>query len=424
MITTGQMSKDANALAIIREGFRRGITPRGIVIALCTALVESNLIMYANERDPESLNYPHERLSYDKNSSGLFQQRPEWWGTVADRMDPARSAGMFYAALARLDYMNESHTPGWYAQQVQRSGFPDRYDQRMSEAQILYDRLTAGESLPVNKPEYSEIDCMTGGGRSNRSRPPINFLLHTEEGNSSAESLARYCDGSRDVSYHYTLRDGVLAAVVDTDYASWSVLDANAFTINLCFAGSRAGWGRADWLARERDIEIAAYVAVQDCRKYGIPIQVIAPPYFQASGISDHRYVTACLGIGTHTDVGDGFPWDVFEMYVAKWSGTASPISGDDELSWGELIKNLNDQPVTREDMIRYMDARLERVERIAIALLDQIGGAGVGAAVAKGEPVKFDGFPQGGGRSAYDLQSAIAAAVRVPGASDLKGGK
>jgi hypothetical protein len=165
-------------------------------------------------------------------------------------------------------------------------------------------------------PQFRELNYLTGGGRSNRSRSPINWLLHTEEGDSSAEQLARYCDGSHDVSYHYTLRDAVLCDVVDTDYASWSVLDANAYTINLCFAGSRVSFSRDQWLQREGDIEVAAFIAVQDCHRYNIPIVVLAPPYRRASGISDHKYVTQELGIGTHIDVGDNFPWDVFTSYV------------------------------------------------------------------------------------------------------------
>lgn len=134
---------DMYARAIIGEGQRRGIAPQGIVIALAVALVESNLTMYANPADPESLTYPHDAISTDYDSTGLFQQRPPWWGSVADRMDPARSAAMFYEALSRFDYTSGAHSPGWYAQQVQQSAYPDRYDERMAEAQRMYDRLSA-----------------------------------------------------------------------------------------------------------------------------------------------------------------------------------------------------------------------------------------------------------------------------------------
>ncbi|MEU4709521.1 N-acetylmuramoyl-L-alanine amidase [Nocardia salmonicida] len=264
---------------------------------------------------------------------------------------------------------------------------------------------------------------MTGGGRSSRSRPPVNFLLHTEEGNASADSLARYCDGRNGVSYHYTLRDGILATVVDTDYASWSVLDANAFTLNLCFAGSRSGWTRADWLARERDIEIAAFVAVEDCRKYGIPPVVVAPPYHETAGISDHRYVTDCLGIGDHTDVGPGFPWDVFTNYVHKYAGVSGG-GNEEDMSWGEIIKNLDGQDVSREDLARWTDKNVNKLLRVGIAILDQLAGPGVGEAVANGTPAKFDGFEQGGNRSLYNLTAATAAKTGVAGARDVKAAK
>ena len=338
-------SQDTIALGIIAEGRRSRtdgsdylrhpvMTERGIVIALATGIVETNLTMYANNSDPESLKYPHDAISADANSSGVFQQRDPWWGTAADRMDVARSAAMFYNHLYKLDYNNTANSPGSYAQGVQRSAYPDRYDQHIDEAQAIYNRLQTQATVnapvlvsavaPVAvAPSYQEIP-MFGNGYSSRSRKPINFFIHTQEGDGTAQSLAQFCNGSNNVSYHYTLRDGVLCDVVDTDYYSWSVLNANVFSINLCFAGSFAGWNRDQWLAREKDIAIAAWIAVQDAHKYGFSTEVITPPYHQAPGISDHKYVTQCLGIGTHRDVGDQFPWDVFKKYVAQYTTPAA----------------------------------------------------------------------------------------------------
>lgn len=332
------------------------MTARGIQIALATGLVESDLTMYANYADPESMRYPHDAIGSDANSVGVFQQRDPWWGTAADRMDVARSAAMFYNRLAKLDY-NGPDSPGSYAQAVQRSAFPDRYDGKFKQAQAIYKKLAGQTAVPTSTPapdaappppKYTEIEAW-GQGYSSRSRPPINFLIHTQEGDGTAESLARFCDGSNNVSYHYTLRDGVLCDVVDTDYYSWSVLDANAFTINLCFAGSFVRWSREEWLRRERDIEIAAYIAVQDARKYGFSTEVIPPPYERKPGISDHKYVTECLGIGTHSDVGANFPWDVFARYVDKYANpTAQPTttSGESMASvpqdqWDEVYAEL-----------------------------------------------------------------------------------
>lgn len=124
--------------AIIKEGRRRGITDRGIKIALATALVESGMKMYANPADPPSMKMPHDAVGYDHDSVGLFQQRANGaWGTTADRMDPAKSAGMFYEQLVKSDY--NTGDPGAHAQRVQRSAFPDRYGQKMNAAQKYLD---------------------------------------------------------------------------------------------------------------------------------------------------------------------------------------------------------------------------------------------------------------------------------------------
>jgi hypothetical protein len=172
-------------------------------------------------------------------------------------------------------------------------------------------------------PEYTELDRM-GNSRSPRYGARIrNFLLHTQEGNGTAESLAAYLNNpANGVSYHYTIDNSVTVVdVVDTAWASWSVLDANPYTINLCFAGSKASWTRDQWLTNMGDaIDVAAYLAVLDCTQYGFATDVIRPPYYTGDGISDHQYVTDQLGYGTHTDVGPGFPWDVFEAAVIKYS--------------------------------------------------------------------------------------------------------
>lgn len=330
-------TRDAVAAAFIAEGRRSGVSERGIVICLATGLVESNLTVYANAADPDSLKEPHDAVGSDANSVGPLQQRAPWWGSSArERMDPTLSSRLFYTALKAQPFDSPAHTPGWYAQQVQRSAFPDRYDERMAQAQAIYDRLAAAAPSPFPDdangvamspaPAYTELDRM-GGSRSSRNGAVIrNFLLHTEEGNSTAERLAAFCnDAAHGASYHYTVRDGVVCDVVDTDFASWSVLSANPYTINLCFAGSHAGWSRADWLERRADLTIAAWLAVADARKYGFAATVVAPPYRVTDGISDHRYVTRALGIGDHTDVGDGFPWDVFAADVAVFSGAAAP---------------------------------------------------------------------------------------------------
>jgi hypothetical protein len=159
--------EDRYALAIIAEGQRLGITPRGIIIGLSVALVETNLTMYANSNDPESLNFPHDAVGSDHLSSGLFQQQPSW-GPLADRMDPTRSATIFFTVdngggvrgLTKIrdangnlyDYNSTANSMGFYAQTVQGSAFGDRYDQRMGEATDLYNRLVGITAPPPPLP--------------------------------------------------------------------------------------------------------------------------------------------------------------------------------------------------------------------------------------------------------------------------------
>lgn len=151
------MTADDYAKAIIGEGQRRGITPRGIQIALAVALVESNLTMYANNAVPESLNFPHDAVGSDGTSVGLFQQQNfAEWGTLACRMDPACSAGTFYQHLVAYSYDSDDHTPGYYGQAVQRSAYPDRYDQRIDDAIHLYNRL-AGAPPPPGPRFYPQL---------------------------------------------------------------------------------------------------------------------------------------------------------------------------------------------------------------------------------------------------------------------------
>jgi hypothetical protein len=146
--------KDQYALATIREGQRLNITPKGIRIALAVELVETNLTMYANRNVPASLALPHDAVGSDHDSTGLFQQR-QAWGPLSSTMDPTLSARLFFLGgnagqrgLTDFDYNSDSRTPGGWAQAVQVSAFPDRYDERMDEAQQLYDRLVGGTVPP------------------------------------------------------------------------------------------------------------------------------------------------------------------------------------------------------------------------------------------------------------------------------------
>lgn len=190
-------------------------------------------------------------------------------------------------------------------------------------------------------PEYSEIALWSPSNSSRNGRKVDLFLLHTQEGNGTAYSLAQYLGNpANNVSYHYTVSQDAagkvtVVDVVDTDYSSWSALSANPRSINLCFAGSRASWTRGEWMRISKCIDTAAWLAVQDATKYGFFTRVLAPPYSSnPPGISDHKYVTQWLGDGTHTDVGDNFPWDYFSAAVKRFTtGSTAPINVGDDMA-------------------------------------------------------------------------------------------
>jgi hypothetical protein len=106
----------ANAALIVQAGKQMRLPAHAWVVAVATAMQESSLhdIAYGDEAGPDSL--------------GVFQQRTSW-GPAPDRLDPYKSAKIFYAHLIAI--------PGWdtlpltaAAQGVQRSQFPDAYAER------------------------------------------------------------------------------------------------------------------------------------------------------------------------------------------------------------------------------------------------------------------------------------------------------
>jgi len=112
----------ANAKTIIKVGKDNKIPKQGIKIALMTAQQESTL---------QNLDYG------DADSLGLFQQRPSTgWGTPEQIQDPVYASESFYGVnkegenpgLLQIDGW-ESMKPGAAAQAVQKSAYPDAYDQ-------------------------------------------------------------------------------------------------------------------------------------------------------------------------------------------------------------------------------------------------------------------------------------------------------
>jgi hypothetical protein len=116
----------ANATTIVQQALAKHMGLRSAVIAVATAMQESELI---------NVNYG------TSESLGLFQQQPDdGWGTAAQVMDPTYAADAFLNALAGY----QANDPSWAsqplyqaAQGVQASAFPTAYAQWEAEAAQL-----------------------------------------------------------------------------------------------------------------------------------------------------------------------------------------------------------------------------------------------------------------------------------------------
>ncbi len=119
-----------NASLIAAIGVRRGLPGRAVSIALATAYQESKIT-----------NIEHG----DRDSLGLFQQRPsQGWGTEKQILDPYYSINKFYDELVEIDgYQGMRITEA--AQKVQRSAFPEAYEDHAEDARALASAL-AGHS--------------------------------------------------------------------------------------------------------------------------------------------------------------------------------------------------------------------------------------------------------------------------------------
>jgi hypothetical protein len=169
----------AFAKLIDQVAVERGLPGQATLIALMTALVESDL----------------QNLSYgDADSVGLFQQRPgAGWGTVAQIMDPRYATEAFFGGGEPPSPPGLVDIKGWpsmaygdAAQAVQVSAYPERYALREQEARQIaaaagIDLTRSGnpyagrpDALPtgtVNEGVSRDDDC---GGQGLTAGRPVN----------------------------------------------------------------------------------------------------------------------------------------------------------------------------------------------------------------------------------------------------------
>ena len=156
--STAEQLKNAQAIAGVALGL--GLGQQGVVIGIVTAITESTLV---------NINYG----DYNSNgtmttSRGLFQQI-DAWGPLADRLDPVKSATMFYIG-GQAGQRGLTQVPGWQqmtvaaaAQAVQGSQFTSgsNYQTNLAWAQSITTGLMTGQpaasAAPVTGPTTAVI---------------------------------------------------------------------------------------------------------------------------------------------------------------------------------------------------------------------------------------------------------------------------
>lgn len=111
---------DSNVIArALAEARRRKATPKEILALKEAALVESG---------------GRHLTGGDRDSTGFLQQRPsQGWGPVGESVE--KDTAQFLDAARK--YRGQGGSAGQLAQKVQRSAFPDRYDQVKKQALAL-----------------------------------------------------------------------------------------------------------------------------------------------------------------------------------------------------------------------------------------------------------------------------------------------
>ncbi|MGW0395006.1 LGFP repeat-containing protein [Streptomyces sp. NPDC003042] len=147
---------------VYEVGQRRGVSDKVMLAGFETGWVESRMNNLA---------------CGDRDSLGVFQQRPsQGWGTPEQVLDVDYAANKFFEVAQQMEPGEEGGTAGQLAQAVQRSAYPERYDQAEGVARAMrdeafqpygsigakYDSL-GGPGGPLGWPVRAEEDASLGG---------------------------------------------------------------------------------------------------------------------------------------------------------------------------------------------------------------------------------------------------------------------
>ena len=147
-------------------------------------------------------------------------------------------------------------------------------------------------------------------------RVVVIHSMEAPEKGETAENVARFFQNTQNpASAHLCIdNDSIVQCVFDNDIA-FAAPGVNSDGIQLELAGF-AKQTREEWMDAYSILvlENAANAAAQYCLKYNIPIKHLSDADLEAGqkGIIGHVQATRVYKKSTHTDPGEGFPWDHF----------------------------------------------------------------------------------------------------------------
>jgi N-acetyl-anhydromuramyl-L-alanine amidase AmpD len=147
-------------------------------------------------------------------------------------------------------------------------------------------------------------------------RVVVIHSMEAPEKGETAENVARFFQNTQNpASAHLCIdNNSIVQCVFDNDIA-FAAPGVNSDGIQLELAGF-AKQTREEWMDAYSILvlENAANAAAQYCLKYNIPIEHLSDAELEAGqkGIIGHVQATRVYKKSTHTDPGEGFPWDHF----------------------------------------------------------------------------------------------------------------
>lgn len=187
------------------------------------------------------------------------------------------------------------------------------------------------------------------------TQPPSQIVIHTTESQrepGGAFNVATWLSRTNyRASAHFVVDVEQTLLTVDLADTAWGVGGSpNSSSVQIELVGE-ASSTREQWLAPDGAIQLcrAAALTAQIAQLYDIPLRLVEAPGLRAgtAGVAGHHAYTEAFGISTHSDPGEGFPWDGFLAQAAAYLTDAAAV---DPLQTDRLLPNRPSGPLSDTD--------------------------------------------------------------------------